>query len=406
MPGFHFMAPLFLAAVLHVFQSAPCRAEDREKEERAVRLLFVGDTSSGENYQSAIEARGGVSILEAEGYDYSLGGVRALMKSSHFVIANLETPLTEMTASPRGNWKKYIHRSDPEEAPTVLRKHGVRAVSLANNHTLDFGGEGLKETLKALENHDIAGFGAGMNALEAAKPLGLTLFPGEQPLRLKVLAGCWYGDRISARNCAPAGGNRPGVNAWTGESAARQVRALRQSDEGAVIICFPHWGENYRWKSAGQSQVGRMMIDAGADLVIGHGAHLLQDIEKYKGRWIIYNLGNFVFNSPGRYGKEKADPFSLAARLEAVKKNGEVRLDLRLYPLFTDNRVTRYQTRPANEAEAEAVREVIVTRSPDPGRLRGELRAGKDDVGYYLELGIGTVSAVQAAGNAGEGMQR
>ena len=161
------MVPLFLAAALHAFQSAPCRAEDREKEERAVRLLFVGDTSSGENYQSAIEARGGVSLLEAEGYDYSLEGVRALTKNAHFVIANLETPLTEMTVSPRGNWKKSIHRSDPEEAPAVLRKHGVRAVSLANNHTLDFGGE-----LRAGKDEDGHYLELGIGAVSVVQAAG------------------------------------------------------------------------------------------------------------------------------------------------------------------------------------------------------------------------------------------
>ncbi len=182
------------------------------------------------------------------------------------------------------------------------------------------------------------------------------------------------------------------MNAWTSESVVLQVKALRQSDPEAVIICYPHWGQNYRRKSAGQSRIGRMLIDAGADLVIGHGAHLLQEIEKYRGKWILYNLGNFVFNSPGRYGRKKVDPFSLAARLEAVKENGRVRLGLRLYPLFTDNRITRYQTRPASEEEAERVLEGILERSPDPGRLRGELRAGKDEAGYYFGLDVGTVS--------------
>ena len=75
---------------------------------------------------------------------------------------------------------------------------------------------------------------------------------------------------------------------------AVQVVALRREDPTVFVIAFPHWGRDYEQITANQRRLGRALVDAGVDLVIGHGAHLLQGLELYRGRWIAYGIGNFV----------------------------------------------------------------------------------------------------------------
>ena len=115
-----------------------------------IRLLFVGDTSFGENYQDKLEREGDSHLLKTRGYDYSLQQLRPLLDNADFTIANLETPITKLSVSPHTGKKKFIHWDNPTEAPAALQRHRIHAVSLANNHTLDFGVPGLEETFAAL----------------------------------------------------------------------------------------------------------------------------------------------------------------------------------------------------------------------------------------------------------------
>lgn len=108
------------------------------------------------------------------------------------------------------------------------------------------------------------------------------------------------------------------------------------------------------------------MVKAGADLIIGHGAHTMQEIEKYKDRWILYGLGNFMFNAPGRYQKLKAPPFSLVAQLLLEEKNGDLKKTLKLYPIFTNNLKTHYQGRFLAEDEFKDVYQLLLTKSTRP----------------------------------------
>ena len=85
-----------------------------------------------------------------------------------------------------------------------------------------------------------------------------------------------------------------------------------------------------------QQKRTQKLLDAGIDIIIGHGAHSIQKIERINGKWVLYNIGNFVFPSPGRYKKKKAYPYSLMVNLEGST--------LKVYPIMTDNRVTNYKS--------------------------------------------------------------
>jgi len=113
---------------------------------------------------------------------------------------------------------------------------------------------------------------------------------------------------------------------------------------------------------------------------------MLQEIENYRGHWILYNLGNFVFNSLGRYQKREVDPFSLTAKLNISHQKNGLALELLLYPIFSDNRLSNYQPRPVTEKEMDKVQDILLQRGSL--YLKQNMRIGKDETGFFLAFNI------------------
>jgi poly-gamma-glutamate capsule biosynthesis protein CapA/YwtB (metallophosphatase superfamily) len=130
------------------------------------------------------------------------------------------------------------------------------------------------------------------------------------------------------------------------------------------------------------------MIDAGADLIIGHGAHMMQEVEKYRGHWIIYNIGNFIFNSKGRYKRYKVEPFSLVVQFVLTEKSIGIEKILRLYPILTDNMITKYQSRFLTKDEFDKAYLLLLKKSDDTWRFKKDIRIGRDDIGRFMELSM------------------
>ncbi len=292
---------LFLGLVLCIqLGCMPQRHESApvllDSSSNSARILLVGDTHLAENYFAEFSlGEGKANILDMHGYDYGFDGVRALLESSDYVIANLETPVTDLPSSPLEGKKKFIHWADPKNTPSVLARHNIRVVSLANNHALDYSLPGLQQTIKHLERHGIVVFGAGLSETQAANPHRLEIYLGDNIIRMAILGGYWYRKSYDSRYKFYARGKSGGVRVLNDDSFAKQIRILKQTDPDMFIVVFPHWGKNYRWRNQEQISLAHALIDAGADLIIGHGAHVFQEIEQYHDRWIIYNLGNFVF---------------------------------------------------------------------------------------------------------------
>jgi len=365
-----------------------CTAPDTIVGPERFEFLFVGDTSFCEGYQERLARQGGTNILEAEGYEYSFEKLAPLLAQADLVIANLETPLTDLHASPLAGKKQYIHAGDVVRTPAVLGKHNVNAVSLSNNHTLDYGVEGLRQSLQVLRQHGMQPFGAGPSESEASRPFRVDLKLGGNDFRILVASGFEHRDSYEEKFAFYADGEQGGVNHWTPGEAAEQIGRLRRLEPRATIVAFPHWGENYAWKTEKQTELARAMIDAGADLVLGHGAHQVQEIERYRGRWVVYGLGNLVFNSPGRYAETDAVPFSFAAQITVTEKNGTAALSLKLYPIFSDNRLTNYRPRLVTEDEFRDVGELLVRYSPQPALLLDKLSPGHDETGRFFALDV------------------
>lgn len=376
----------FVAVSLSVGCRAPTVPSGAKPEQSRVRILFAGDTSFGENYQVRRQEVGKENILDGKGYDHPLEKLKPLLLRSDLVIANLETPITDFRRSPLADKKTYVHWSDVRKAPAAFQHHNMRVFSLANNHAMDYGAAGLEQTLRVLKTSDLEWFGAGRNEGDAGRPWRQEIRTAEHVIPLVVIGGYTLNTTYDREYSFYARGDSPGVHALTAETIVPRIRALKQQDPRSFVVVFPHWGRNYRWKDRSQTELAHLMIEAGADLILGHGAHMLQEIELYEGRWIVYSIGNFMFNSEGRYDKLGAPPFSLAAELLLVEDQGELKKTLRLYPIFTNNRVTGFQSRFVTDEEFDEVHRMLGEKSWNRGEFAAKVRTGEDAVGRFLEV--------------------
>lgn len=255
----------FLLLCLALVLATPVRAE-------TVRLVFVGDVMLDD----------GPGRLVAAGGD-PLAPFAALLADADYRIANLECPLaTTGTAIPT---KIYTFRADPRA--TRVLKGRFDAVSVANNHSGDYGRAAFLETLAVLDGAGIRHFGGGRNLVEAHAPLWIE----RKGLRIAVLG---YDEFLP--RAFEAGADYPGI-AWSEDShVIADIRSARAAGAD-IVIPFMHWGWEYEpGPNARQQQLARAMIDAGADAVVGGHPHVTQGAEVYRGKPIIYSLGNFVFD--------------------------------------------------------------------------------------------------------------
>lgn len=204
-------------------------------------------------------------------------------RAADLAIGNLESPLVEQGRPIPG---KCTLRGSPKWAP-VLRGAGIRLVTLANNHTMDYGGEGLRSTIAALEKEGLRYVGAGLDATQASAPalldvrgtrvacLGRTLVPVSAPVR--------------------AGRATPGVAFLDRDETMASLRRCREQAD--LVLLLVHWGlEEYRYPSPAQRRLARDLVEAGADVIVGHHPHVTQGIERIGSAVIVYSLGNFIFS--------------------------------------------------------------------------------------------------------------
>ena len=240
-------------------------------EERSVTLGFVGDI--------LLDSAPGQGI--ARGQDpFAL--TAPLFRGVELSVGNLECPVATGGAAVD---KVYTFRADPRTLP-VLRQH-FDAVSVANNHSGDYGPAAFRETLQQLRAVRLPYFGGGGDAREAHAPLLLM----KNGVKIALLGYDEYHPRGFE-----ASATAPGV-AWA-EDEQMVVDIERARQAGAnVVLPFLHWGwENERAPSTRQRELARALIDAGADAVVGSHPHVTQGAEMYRGKPIIYSLGNFVFD--------------------------------------------------------------------------------------------------------------
>ena len=241
-----------------------------------ITVTFAGDVLLDRGVREKISADDVESLFSPS--------VDSLFSVSDVVVGNLECPVTLIHA-PRQ--KKYIFRGEPEWL-TTLKQHGFTHLNMANNHTIDQGRRGLLDTRQRVMEAGMVPIGAGATMEEAAQPVLLA----QSPRKVWMVASL----RLALENYAYLP-SRPCVSQESFDMLLQRVASLRRDDPGCYIIVSLHWGgENTMHPLLDQKVEAHRLIDAGADLLVGHHTHTLQDIEQYQGKHIFYSIGNFIFD--------------------------------------------------------------------------------------------------------------
>ncbi len=342
-------------------------------------IVFGGDTSLGDYYLDSPKWSHQHARLLTHPASF-FDGVKGLISHDDFAVLNFESVLLKdrQTASPLD--KDYPGWDDPSRTIPVLKDMNVGAVNLANNHTKDFGAANLTETMGLLNQDGISTFGAGGNSQQARLPL--ILHKGNS--RLYVFAAMQYRKRYQDELNYYATAIAPGINLLD-DNFLKAITEVRKGDPAAVIVVCPHWGVNYRWSDEGTRQLSKELVSAGADLIIGHGSHMLGECFAGHDGIRILSLGNFVFNSPGRYEKHGAPPFSLVAKLPLPTRFDRSDIQVHLYPIVSDNRLTEFRPRTVTHLECEKVYELLLSVSDDKSEFLRRFELRSDENGFFIK---------------------
>ena len=256
-----------------------------------IRMVFVGDVMLADTPGKLI--RTGKDPFRYFG---------TVLRDADLTIGNLECVIS---AKGRAIDKPYTFRA-PKRALPLLKKY-FSAVSVANNHTGDFGKAAFADMLDSLDKHEIPFFGGGRHLRDAHQPF-IREIKGK---RIGMLGYNGFFPRSFE-----ASDKTPG-SAWLDEDfVLHDIRYAKQQLGVDFLIVYPHWGWEYqKLASPRQREMARLMIDSGADAVVGGHPHVTQDIEIYKGKPVFYSLGNFVFD--GFNDEDTRTGWLLSMRLSA-----------------------------------------------------------------------------------------
>ncbi len=255
------------------------KTSENNEEDNELTLLFSGDVLLSDHVLNAYEkARGIDGVLDF--------GYQKVVKEADFFMVNQEFPFSNRGEAEKD--KQFTFRLPPERV-SLFQEMGIDGVTLANNHALDFGPDALLDSCQILDDAGILHTGAGADLEMARRPVTVEL----KGKKIAVIGAT----RVIPVADWAAGKQHPGMlAAYDMTVLLEEIRAQREKND-FVAVCI-HWGiERDERPQDYQRVMGQQMIDAGADLVIGSHPHVLQGIEYYKGKAILYSLGNFVFGS-------------------------------------------------------------------------------------------------------------
>ena len=295
-----------------------------------ITISLVGDCTLGTDEAFAYDTSLNAYQLY-RGSDYFLQNVKTIFAEDDLTIINMEGPLTESTER---NGEKFAFKGAPGFVD-ILSGSSVEAANLANNHSHDYGEQGFEDTKRILSDAGITAFGYDETALITIKGIKIGL-----------------------------------VGIYELHDHLERTRQLKDNiakvkQEGAdLIITIFHWGnERETIPDSNQMALGHIAIDYGADLVAGHHPHVLQGIEEYRGKYIVYSLGNFCFG--GNSAPDDMD--TMIFQQTFTIQSGEVLTDenITLIPcsISSETGFNNYQPTPVEGSEAERILQKIDERS-------------------------------------------
>jgi gamma-polyglutamate biosynthesis protein CapA len=304
---------------------------DLNEANRPATIGFYGDVMLG-RYVSI--------LMDRHSSDYPFDSVRDLLQSADVNVVNLEGPITALSSTAD---KTFQFHFKPHIAD-LLSSVNIGVVGLANNHLYDQGRKGVSDTRENLTDAGLRYFGDPYD----------------------VSAETIFIDELGDREVIYVG-----ADLTMGGTDVEDVTSfIRTLDDTSYIIVSVHWGEEYTLEhSAGQKDAAHKIIDAGADLIIGHHPHVVQDIGLYKDTLIFYSLGNFVFD---QYFSDEVKS-GLAVHL-TLSSRGQL---FTLHPLWSD------RSNPAvmEKDESDTYLRALATRSDF--RIRESIKEGE----IFLEIG-------------------
>ena len=229
-------------------------------------ISFAGDCTMGDNYDAEKDYGTFIKVV-GDRYDYPFANVKEYFRNDDYSLVNLECALTESdpTEEEMEELKEHTYRfRGPKEYTQILIEGGVELASCANNHSRDYGKQGLEDTWDALKEAELDYASFGKSCVTTT----------ESGLTIGTFAVFFNTTQASV------------------ESTVKYLRG-----KGAeIVIMSIHWGDEGVYKPSEQQQtLGRMAIDAGVDIVFGHHSHTLMPVEDYHGGIIYYSFGNFDF---------------------------------------------------------------------------------------------------------------
>lgn len=301
-----------------------------EKKEKSITISTAGDFTIGTDEAFAYSGSF-VEEVDKNDYHYFIQGIKDIFLEDDLTTVNLETTLTTSTQKAQ---KKFRFKGDPSYAQ-ILQLGGIDAVNLANNHIHDYLEKGYEDTLTSLKNHQIGFFGYDHKYITTVKDI-----------KVGALGYEGWNDTPDIRR-----------------QVENDIQSLK--DQGVqIILVHYHWGVERQYvPTESQKSLARFTIDAGADLILGHHPHVIQGIEEYNGKFIVYSLGNFMFG--GNRNPSDKDTFVFQQTFHFVDKELTDKKVIRVIPFSISSVSDRnnYQPIPLTGAEGDRVMEKIITSS-------------------------------------------
>ena len=357
-----------LVPYYHCFQEEHVKAKSCTSQTGIINIL--GDTYFGEMYTEKRKSRGQTDALQQYGYHFSFKKIQPFLGKNDINIANFEAVFSLENQSLLKDKKPFILKADAKKTLEEFKSIHLNYLVLANNHLKDYGDEGLTYTLQQLDQANVSYIGAGHNQKDAHNYFEIVF----ENKHYAIFNGYWHRDSAYLDYDFYALGSRSGVACLNGVLLEQMVR-YKQAHPKHKIIVICHWGVDFKPPTKEQIKLAGILTQAGADLIIGHGAHTIQPIQLINQKPVVLGIGNAVFNSDGEYEQHHSLPFGCIARIDLTKDL------LRLYPIYTNNLQTFWQPYPVDINDFSKASTYMTSLLTSERYITTQ-----DNLGWYVEI--------------------
>ena len=223
--------------------------------------------------------RGTRSTINKNGPAFLFGNIKPFLHTVDFSIANLECVVADTSLNPIN--KRFVFRGNPEWLSTI-RDNGITHLTLANNHSFDYGEEGFRQTVSNLTRYGIQPIGFNAKKSPGCSPAIIE----KNETHIALFSSCFLEQQDTL------------ICNENASVLSDKIRAFKKIHPDYLVFVCLHWGiELKSTPTPEQVEQAHLIINAGADAIIGHHPHVVQTIEHYNGKYIFYSIGNFIFDN-------------------------------------------------------------------------------------------------------------